>query len=308
MWPMFKSKNPEVHIYIPQSALDVIFDECDRYDVDETGGRLIGNYQKKGNKYTIEVSGIIDPGPNAKRTATSFFQDGEYQEKIFRSVEAKYPRIEHLGSWHTHHVNGLTTLSSGDRATYQRIVNHHMHNTDFFYALLVVEKKTTGQQRYTIKHYFLRRKDSAIYEIPDSQVQVIDKPLLWSFSGNKDLPSSIPHGEGVSGNSNQGRVKDQDFFADFYPSFRPLFSKKTNVFYWKGKLNLIDNSFIDVVVMENQHDNGWGYSIVGADQRPRITDIWTSYKDRTFKSARLAVFNIEKDINQQIYLKKESLV
>jgi len=305
---MFKSRNPEVHIYIPQSALDVIFDECDRYDVDETGGRIIGNYQKKGNKYTIEVLGILDPGPNAKRTATSFFQDGEYQEKIFRSVEEKYPHIEHLGSWHTHHVNGLTTLSSGDRATYQRIVNHHMHNTDFFYALLVVEKKTTGQQRYTIKHYFLRRKDSAIYEISDSQVHVINKPLIWPISENEDLASSVTHGEEFKSNSNHERVKDQEFFADFHPSFRPLFSKKTNVFYWKGKLNLIDDSILDMVVMENQHDGGWKYSIAGVDQRPGISDILTNYKDRTFKSARIAVFNIERELNQQIYLKKESLI
>ncbi len=306
---MFKSKKPEVNIYIPKSALGVIYDECDQYDLDETGGRLIGNYKKNGNKYTIEVSGIIEPGPKATRTATSFFQDGEYQEKIFRSVEEKHPDVEHLGSWHTHHVNGLDTLSSGDRATYQRIVNHHMHNTDFFYALLVVEKKTGGQQRYTIKHYFLRRKDSAIYEIPDSQVHIIDKPLIWPFSGaNNYLPSSIPKAVEVKSNSNQERVKDQEFFAEFYSGFKPLFSKNTNAFYWKGKLNLVDNTFLDVVVIENQDDHGWAYSIAVADQIPSISNILTSYKDRTFKSARLAVFNIERNINQGIYLKKESNV
>ena len=42
--------------------------------------------------------------------------------------------IEHLGNWHTHHVNGYPNLSGGDVATYRRIVNHELHNLDFFYA------------------------------------------------------------------------------------------------------------------------------------------------------------------------------
>lgn len=307
---MFKPKKPEVNIYIPKGALDVVFDECDQYDFDETGGRLIGSYQKKGNKYTIEVSGIIDPGPSAMRTATSFFQDGDHQEKIFRLVEAKHPEIEHLGSWHTHHMNGLTTLSSGDRATYQRIVNHHMHNTDFFYALLVIEKRVGSQPRYVIKHYFLRRKDATIYEIPDSQVHIIDKPLVWPRVSKEERPSVSHPAQGtqIQVNANEERVKDQEFFAESYPGFKPLFSKNTNVFYWKGKLSLVDNTFIEVLVMENEQDNGWSYSITVANKDSFTFDAVAGYKDRSFKSARQAVLNMEKDINRELYSKRESKV
>jgi hypothetical protein len=81
---MFRSKQPKVEISMPRKALEAIFDECDRYDVDETGGRIIGMYKKKGRDYQIDVLGIIGPGPNARRTPTSFFQDGEYQEHVFR--------------------------------------------------------------------------------------------------------------------------------------------------------------------------------------------------------------------------------
>lgn len=305
---MFRLKKPDVNIYIPQKALDAIFAECDGFDFDETGGRLIGTYLKKGNKYSIEVSGIIEPGPKAKRSATSFFQDGEHQAEIFRSVEKKYPEVEHLGSWHTHHVNGLTTLSSGDRTTYQKIVNHHLHNTDFFYALLVVEKRTGCQPRYLIKHYFLRRKDSAIYEIPDSQIHIIDKPLIWPpDQENQNIPSSgFSHSAEVRGNANQERVRDQEFFSEFYPAFKALFSKNTNIFYWKGKLNFVDDTSSDVLVMENQHNSGWVYSITAGDQRPLVSNISTRYKDRTFKSARHAISSMEKDINREIYSQKES--
>src|SRR6266850_3681082 len=109
-----------ISIVIPRSALEVVFDECDRYDADETGGRILGTYEGRGDVLTITVNGIIEPGPNARRTATYFKQDGTYQEQVFRDVEEREPSVEHLGNWHTHHVNGLRHLSDGDIETYRR--------------------------------------------------------------------------------------------------------------------------------------------------------------------------------------------
>jgi hypothetical protein len=114
----------DVLLILPQSALTVIFDECDHFDRDETGGRVIGTFKKHSNKLTLQVTGIIESGPQARRTSVSFFQDGAHQEHIFRQIEHRHPEIEHLGNWHTHHVNGLQTLSGGDFTTYQRMVNH----------------------------------------------------------------------------------------------------------------------------------------------------------------------------------------
>ena len=138
-----------------------MFDECDRYKAEETGGRILGTYDYKRNVLTIKVNGVIEPGPNAKRTASYLMQDGTYQERVFRKVEEREPSVEHLGNWHTHHVNGLRHLSEGDLETYRRIVEHNKHNTDFFYALLIIEKKPgkTGIQRYIFKNYVLCRGD-----------------------------------------------------------------------------------------------------------------------------------------------------
>ena len=86
-------------------------------------------------------AGVIEPGPEARRTRTSFFQDGDYQTEVFRRLEEQDPAIEHLGYWHTHHVNGYPRLSGGDVATYRRIVNHELQNLDFFYALLVTHHR-----------------------------------------------------------------------------------------------------------------------------------------------------------------------
>jgi hypothetical protein len=87
--------------------------------------------EANGDHRNIQVWGVLGAGPKAKRSPISFFQDGDYQEKAFRAIERDHPDVEHLGSWHTHHVNGLNTLSSGDLKTYHGTVNHEQHNTGF---------------------------------------------------------------------------------------------------------------------------------------------------------------------------------
>jgi len=153
-------------ISIPQPILHGIFDECDRYSAEEIGGRLLGFYTWHGTDPHIDVKALIAAGPNAKRTRVSLFQDGEYQESVFRAVERKYPSIEHLGNWHTHHVNGLRTLSQGDCDTYRKCVNSPSHNTDFFYAMLVTHRTPTESARYAVRHFVFVRHSPDFVEVP----------------------------------------------------------------------------------------------------------------------------------------------
>lgn len=159
-----------LNISIPQPIINGIFDECDRYSVEETGGRLLGFYTWKGTDLHIEVKALIGAGPNARRSNVSFFQDGDYQERVFRSVEKRYPRIEHLGNWHTHHVNGLRTLSAGDCSTYRKCVNSPNHNTNFFYALLITHK--VPLDRYAMRHFVFVRHARDFVEVPTRDVKL----------------------------------------------------------------------------------------------------------------------------------------
>ena len=152
-------------VLIEMDVLKRVFGECDRHDYNETGGRMVGHYKLVGGKLVVQVNGVIDPGPNARRTLISFFQDGEYQTQVFRRLEEQDPTIEHLGNWHTHHVNGYSRLSQDDIDTYRRIVNHEKHNLDFFYALLVTQRRQTGLP-YDMKHYMFFRGDPVVYPIP----------------------------------------------------------------------------------------------------------------------------------------------
>jgi hypothetical protein len=299
---MFRSRRPTFSVTIARGALESIFDECDQYDSHETGGRLIGKYQKRGSRYDIQVLGVLGPGPNAQRSSTSFFQDGEYQERTFRAIEERHPDIEHLGNWHTHHVNGLATLSQGDHATYHRIVNHDKHNTDFFYALLVVRRNDGRDPRYEVNHYFFRRNDDSFDEIPATQVRIVDSPVVWppTIEQPPSPAHSAEHAE-EQRLPNIERVKDQEFFADFYPHLKALFSKSVGALYWKGALRLIDGSHAEVVAIEKSADTAPFYSITSDCQEAATADVVAEYRKRRFRSARHAVVHLERDLNQAVY-------
>ena len=249
----FRSEKPSFSISIARGALESIFDECDQYDVDETGGRLLGTYHQDHGRYDIEVKGVLEPGPRATRSPTSFLQDGEYQERLFRSIEASHPDIEHLGNWHTHHVNGYPTLSGGDKTTYFKTVNHEKHNTDFFYALLVVSKNRGGNPRYAVKHFVFRRDDDTIYEIPAKEVRLVDAPRMRPPRAAKrqnrlrpcrsrPLRPSPPIRSGP-------RIRS--FSPSSIRSLKPLLSKSIGAPTGRGHLSLVDGSRAEVVAMEN---------------------------------------------------------
>lgn len=312
---MFRQRKLAVSVAIPRAALEAIFDECDRYNADETGGRLLGTYRGKGSHYDLKVSGVIGPGPKARRSCTSFFQDGEYQEQVFRAIEARHPDVEHLGNWHTHHVNGYPTLSGGDITTYRNIVNHRNHNTDFFYALLVVHKNAGSGPRYDVKHFFFRRGDDAVYDVADRDIEIVDAPLLSAAHAEPEEgvhARAAPEGNGHreltalrDGNGNPERAKDKEFFADFYPSLKALFSEKIGAPYWKGPLTLVDGSTIDIVAVEGAGVEAREYTILTSRDRATCADTVAAYKGRTFPAARHAVLNLERDLNQALYRKRK---
>lgn len=147
-----------MRLIIEQYVLGQIVAECEKYALDETGGKLLGVYDDS----TIRVLYQIGPGPNARRTATSLFQDEEWQESEFRRIERKITNIDVIGSWHTHHVNGLKTLSSGDLATYNRHLTHKNWRPPFFLAILMTERLTPTQYSY---RRFLLQKSSDMLEL-----------------------------------------------------------------------------------------------------------------------------------------------
>ena len=290
-----------VRVEIPRDVLKSVFEECDRYDRVETGGRMIGHYAVDDEELVIRASGVIEPGPRARRTSTSFFQDGDHQTRVFRQLEAQDPSIEHLGSWHTHHVNGYPTLSAGDKATYRRIVNHDKHNLDFFYALLVTHREAgrTGLDRYTVRHYVLFRGDDAVYEIEPGNVRITDRPSIRPTEhpdADRLRDEEAPEGRETPA-SVAVRARDQVVLGVLFPSLEPRLSTVSGTFFWRGPMSLIDGSAIDVRVAEVRDEQELSYYPVVEPTSERVAELC----GMPFPSAAHAVRALESQMNREIY-------
>jgi hypothetical protein len=292
----------KVRLVIPKAALTAVFDECDGFGQDETGGRVIGTYQERQDRLDIHVTGIIEAGPQARRSAVSFFQDGEYQEQVFRKVEDRHREIEHLGNWHTHHVNGLQHLSGGDIETYYRNVNHHNHNTSFFYALLVTAKHRSSDllRRYTVKHYLFRRGEERIYELHERQVEIVDSPLVWP-------PNAAQHQQkrgnpvGYDLGANPDRAYDNEILNEFFHGVRPFSSAKLGM-YWRGPLELLDGSKVEVVLLEDSAAAKPTYTVTLREPPAVLTSLAEEIASMEFPSARAALITTERSCNRALFI------
>ena len=286
---------------IARDVLESVFEECDRHDREETGGRVVGHFTVDCGTLVVRAAGVIEPGPKARRTSTSFFQDGDYQTEVFRRLEAKDPSIEHLGNWHTHHVNGYPTLSAGDVATYRQIVNHELHNLDFFYALLVTNRNEgrTGLDRYAVRHYVLFCGEDAVHEIQPTDVRVTDRPRNWPKEVNTSKHAS--GAGGAEGDGTRGtvevRARDQSVLGVLCPSMEPHLSSGTGTFFWKGSLPLIDGSAMEIRVVEVEDDGGLLYYPVVSSASEDVVELC----ETPYPSASNAVRALELLMNLEIY-------
>jgi hypothetical protein len=179
------------------------------------------------------------------------------------------------------------------------------HNTDFFYALLVLSRNRGGNPRYAVKHFIFRRGDSTIYEIRAEDVRLVDASVLRPPQPPDTAEACDLRANGPSVAPNPERVKDQEYFADFYPDLKPLVAKNTGAPYWKGPLPLVDGSRAEIVAMENTGGAAASYAIATSCKNPLFGDILTLYHERQFRSARHAVIDLERDLNQALYRGKK---
>src|SRR5207245_950776 len=147
----------------------------------EDGGKYIGYLIENGHagsegRATLGIAGpailvtdFLPSGPNAKRTAVEFMPDGEYQEHVFRRAEGLDSNVEHLGSWHSHHCNGLERLSGGDIEGYFRTVNKANYRPNFFVASLVKKIPHQGSTPSDwIDHFLFVRGVDDFYRVTDT--------------------------------------------------------------------------------------------------------------------------------------------
>jgi hypothetical protein len=141
----------------------------------EDGGKLLGHATKDGSH--VDVLAAIPSGPAASRSATHLHPDGAFQEAAFRVVEMAMPSIEHVGTWHSHHCNGLPHLSDGDVRGYVKTVRDQRYHSSLFVALLVIRKAEYSFAHWIqtrgLKVYALRKGSDAIFELDPLAITIV---------------------------------------------------------------------------------------------------------------------------------------
>ena len=101
---------------IHEQELARIGDWVLEYPDEETGGDLFGFFTYSGHPV---VQYVLGPGPGARRTEVSFYQDRAFLIEAGRLLQERHG-FQHVGEWHSHHRLGLDHPSAGDVATVAR--------------------------------------------------------------------------------------------------------------------------------------------------------------------------------------------
>ncbi len=151
----------------------------------EVGGKYVGFVEAPRGQprfedgdlggMAIRVVASLDSGPRAVRTATYHLPDGPYQAALFEYLLGFDPALEHLGTWHSHHPNGLAHLSSGDIRGNSLDVNDRRYNLDVFVASLVVDQRGFR----TARHFVFLRGVWEYFEISRNDVRIDEAPNPW---------------------------------------------------------------------------------------------------------------------------------
>ena len=80
---------------------------------------MFGFYEPGGSPLILVATG---PGPAARRDATHFQQDPEFQAAVFNQLATKF-RMFYIGDWHSHHSIQLSEPSGPDNAKLQDLAN-----------------------------------------------------------------------------------------------------------------------------------------------------------------------------------------
>jgi hypothetical protein len=167
-----------ISVLMDRSVPIFVLEELAKHPRCEEGGKYLGFIENEGESTRIVVTDFLPGGPNAKRTRVEFLPDGDFQERLFRQAERVDRRVEHLGSWHSHHCNGLGTFSEGDISGYFKTVNKAQYRPDFFVASLVKRIPRSIEESDWLQHFLFVRGDDQFYRL-DNDLRIVDAPTTF---------------------------------------------------------------------------------------------------------------------------------
>jgi hypothetical protein len=227
---MLEHSPAQCEVIFDRHIFEYIIYELQRYPASEEGGKYIGYIdlspqdRGKDRNYRVVITDFLPGGPNARRTAVEFHPDGEFQERLFRQAESRDGRVEHLGSWHSHHCNGLDRLSRGDIEGYFKTVSKKAYRPDVFVASLVKHLPRHLHDKDWIDHFLFVRHEESFYKITGN-ITIADCPSNFAdITGHSPRREHIEPRSAFWHETEIGKTtlaEDRKFFTDrFGDNFR----------------------------------------------------------------------------------------
>jgi len=148
-----------------------------------------------------------------------------------------------------------------------------------------------------------RRGDKDFYEIPQRHVEFVDTPLVWPSS--EFQAERADHSHVSASPARADRAYDNDIIGEFYPRVRPFSSQKLGV-YWRGPLELLDGSRVEVVLLEDSSGHSPKHSVALRDAPAILRDVADELAKTEFPSARAALLATERNCNRALYQRVRS--
>jgi hypothetical protein len=213
----------------------------------EEGGKFLGKIIESNNQIKVRVFSFIDAGPKVQHSPTHLIPDGDHQEYLFRIIENLDSDIDIIGSWHSHHPNGLQDLSNGDLNTYFYYVNNKNYYSNWFFVMLIT--KITDQVE--AKFYLFHRGDDKYYQIPENRIIFSDESYEHEAILREAEKSALlyrnqrlrqDHDKRETRNKNQDdlenvRVEDKNWLDHAFPSAQLCRNKKNHSLFWRWYVN-----------------------------------------------------------------------
>jgi hypothetical protein len=168
-------------------------------------------------------------------------------------------------------------------------------------------------ERYTYKHFIFRRGDDSFYEIAPPHVEIVDSPLVWptappvgharAIHVSKRAEAAyrhVAHSPPAVVRPQVERVYDRDILAEFYQGVQPYSSPKLG-FYWRGPIELLDGSKVEIVLIEDSSGGAPMYSLVLRDAPKRLKEVADLLSKQEFSSARGALISAERLCNRLLF-------
>lgn len=157
----------------------------------ETGGILMGTWRRRDRLLVIGLA--AGPGPDARRTLTSFERDIPANRGVFRSMSTLYPQ-GFVGLWHCHPGNpGYSAL---DLAAWRSLVNEPLANVgrswNLAAAVCPILGRNSAGQVDALRVYYIERRWARPREIPWRIASPDDPVLGLAYQGQEGPVAFIP--------------------------------------------------------------------------------------------------------------------